>query len=267
MTTVFNLSASTDLEKYYEIFYSEPGEYDNWLRSDKNDSFKDIFIASYRLPEKGVRKFSYDMQLRKIKSYSTDKEYAYAYIEVKRRTSFEMLISGIKKGKITINGAERGQISIDQESGYTIVKGVFEQGVYFFSIKINERFYGIPVIALSNRELPWSERRGFNRAASANVSIVNVNGKASGSDYAGLYKSFCFPHMNDKAEKREVFFKMVNRKKFDREGKNFLITVLSKLLYDEAAENQLKKIGFAEEQIVWWRENFLKGEVCKYDTE
>jgi len=259
------LYADSSIEGYFSVFYKDFSKYDVWLNSDKNDYFKDVFIAAYNLPSKNRRKFKHDLQVRTKRSYSKDDEYSYLYLDIKNRTNFEMIISGIKKGEISINGAKRGDVLIDKDTGYTLMRGVFERGVYFISIKVTERFDHIPILVLSDTNITWSNRRGFNKDASAKVTVSNITGKGKGGIYSNLYGSFCFPYLYNDADSKQSYYFAVNKSTGDK--LSFLIDVLSKPAKDKEASGLLMKGGFSKEQIEWWQKNFFKKEVCKYGAE
>jgi hypothetical protein len=256
------LFADVSLSSHYEVFYMDTAQYDKWVNSERNDHFRDIFISAYNLPSKGKRKFSHKLDVKSMKSYSTDLEYAYLYIDAKSRMNFSIIISGIKKGEVSVNGSKRGDISVQKDTGYSTVSGVLEKGVYFLSIKMSERFEHVPLIALSDTRLAISARKGFNRDASAKVSVANFAGKGIDGIYSDMYKSFCFPHTGDSDEKRTAYYFAANKNR--REGSDLLIDILSRPAKDKNAFEKLTKTGFSATQILWWQENFFTKEVCKY---
>jgi hypothetical protein len=258
-TTLF---ADVSLSSHYEVFYMDIEQYDKWVNLERNDHFRDVFISAYNLPSRGRRKFSHKLDVKSMKSYSTDQEYAYIYIDAQSRTSFSIIISGIKKGEVSVNGSKRGNISVEKDTGYSTVSGVLEKGVYFLSIRIFERFEAIPLIALSDNRLTPSVRKGFNRDASAKVSVINFAGKGVDGIYSDMYKSFCFPYTESNDEKRTAYYFTVNKKHC--EGSGLLIDVLSRPAKDKAAFEKLTKTGFSATQIIWWQESFFTREVCKY---
>ncbi len=265
MSFIYGASISPDT--YYSVFYSNIQEYDKWLNSHKNDHFKDIFIAAYNLPSKGRRKFSFNPDMRIIESYTKDEKYGYIYLEFKTRTNVEMIVSGIKKGTLTINGSKRGDISLEKDSDYVLIHGVFEKGIYFFSLNIIEKFENIPVAALSNRKLSLSKNRGFNRAASANVKVSNIKSSFPGGVFSQLYGGFCFPFDESNPGSRKSFHKLWKKNDTAIKDNSRLIKMLFRASENSNSAETLKKLGFSHDQLSWWQEKFNMNEVCKYGKD
>jgi hypothetical protein len=258
----YTLSASS-IEGYFNVFYSDLNHYDQWLKEDMKDYFKDIFISAFNLPSSNNRKFRHDAQFKIINSYTNDEDYAYVYLDFKTRTSVELIVSGVEKGELNVNGAKRGEISVENDSDYTHISAVFEKGVYFVSIKINKRFNNIPVVALSNRQLSLSKRRGFNRTASANIRVANLKGTLVPGIYSSLFKSFCFPYFKNNDDKRDLFFSVLNKNEESMEGFT-LLGALFKSVKENETVSKLTNKGFSIENLSWWKDKILKNEVCRY---
>jgi hypothetical protein len=260
--SVISLSGEDGLSGYYTVFFTDIDKYEKWVSADKNDRFKDIFISLYYLPDKGKRIFSNEIELKIIDSYSKNESYGYFYTEIASQTPVEFIIYGIRKGEITINGSKKGDIKIDNETGYSHLKGTFEKGVYFVSVKIEKKMEGLPVRVLSNKKLRLSEGKGFTKDASCRFSLTNVSKKTSGDFFSNLYKSFCFPYNNADKDSKELFFSISTRKDLTEIRSNKLIYFLYSLAGRSSVEEKLKKTGFSSIQIDWWKKSFFEREVC-----
>ncbi|HPA55865.1 MAG TPA: hypothetical protein PLX56_00710 [bacterium] len=257
-----SLKGDDGLSNYYALFFSDADKYDKWLATDKNDRFKDIFISLYYLPDKGKRIFSNEIELRIIDSYSKNESYGYFYAEIGSQTPVEFIIYGIKKGEISINGSKKGDIKIENETGYSHLKGTFEKGVYFVSVKIEKKMDGLPVKVLSNKKLKLSEGRGFTKDAASRFFLTNISKKSVRNIFSKLYKGFCFPYNNTDSDSKELFFSISTRKDLTEVRSNKLIYFLSSLAGRSSVEEKLKKIGFSSIQIDWWKKSFFEREVC-----
>jgi hypothetical protein len=257
-----SLKGDDGLSNYYALFFTDMDKYDKWVANDKNDRFKDIFISLYYLPHKGKRVFANEIELKIIDSYSKNESYGYFYVETGSQTPVEFIIYGIKKGDITINGSKKGNIKIENETGYSYLKGTFEKGVYFVSVKIEKRMEGLPVKVLSNKKLKMSEGKGFTKDAACRFSLTNVSKRTSSDLFSKLYKSFCFPYNNADNDSKELFFSISTRKDLTEIRSDKLIYFLSSLAGRSSVEEKLKKTGFSSMQIDWWKKSFFEREVC-----
>ncbi len=258
----FNIYAEKSADDLYSVFYSDGESYSKWLKSDRNNTFKDIFISLYNLPEKNRRKYSHNVDIKVLDSFSDKKtNNAYTYLEFSDRTSVNFVIWGIKSGSIKINGAERGDIKINKDTGFALLKGTFEKGVYFISFMIEERFKGVPVIILSDKKVRTSER-GFNRNAASSVRIYTIKARYPEIEFSALYSGFCFPY--GKETDRAMFYSLSLKKDFPEKSGPLLYDLLQLTLNDKSF-SKLKKIGFSEKELKWWKEQLFKKEVCSYE--
>ncbi|HNW82123.1 MAG TPA: hypothetical protein PKG52_04450 [bacterium] len=257
------LFSQDGLEKYFSVFYNDINEYRKWYQLEKNDHFKDIFIELYNLPKVEKRTLNRNLNLKVLKSLSKDEEYGYLYLDVQTPTSFESVLYGVSNGEIFINGISKGQIKIQSDTGYSYLSGTFQKGVFFVLIRIKDRFKNVPVIMLSNKELNRSVDKGFSKNASFSFNFKNVENTISQSDFLRLFGGFCFPYTNEK--NREQFFSVTAHEKRAGIEKQFLLGDIYNSIYNKKDKEDLLKNGFSQNQIKWWQERFLSGEVCKYD--
>lgn len=255
--------AQKPISELYDVFYSDMKSYEKWLKSDRNNTLKDIFINLYNLPANGKRKYSDNIKVKVQKGLSDNKvQNAYTYLEFNERSNVNLVIWGIKKGTVKINGAERGAISIDSDTGFAVLKGVFEKGAYFISFNIKKRFPGVPVKVISDKKVKISQR-GFNRNAACSVKLYNIKPRYPEVDLSGLYSGFCFPYSNENY--REIFYALILKKEFQSDSKDSLFYNLYSLTVNDKNKSILKKAGFNEEQIDWWKKQLFEKEVCGYE--
>lgn len=264
--SVISLSAEDGLSDYYSVFFTDIDKYDKWVGKDKDNRFKDIFISLYNLPDKGRRIFQNEIELKIIESYSKNESYGYFYVEAASSMPVEFIIYGIRKGEIRINGSKKGDIKIESETGYSHLKGTFEKGVYFVSLKIEKQMEGLPVKILSNKKLKLSEGKGFTKDASCQFSMMNVSKRSAGDIFSKLYESFCFPYNNTDSDSKELFFSISTRKDLTDIRSNKLIFFLYSLAGRSSVEEKLKKTGFLQSQIDYWKKSFFEREVCFNET-
>lgn len=260
----FSLYAGSSPENYYKVFYLKPEKYHDWLKADKNDSFKEIFATLYDLPVSKVRKFSDLPKFKEIQGLSGKTSYVYLYIEISVRTEASILFYGIKNGEISVNGMKRGGISLSSDRGYAILKGTYEKGIYFVSVKVEEKNWKTGITVLSDKSLKSTEKKGFTKTASSTLTVKNVDNADQSNAFSTLYESFCFPYFEDIPGSGELFFEMTENTS-EASGAKFLISLLRSSKDNKDAVKLLKKLGFTEKSIKVWQERFLKKGVCKYE--
>lgn len=257
-----NLLADDSLEKYFSVFYNNSNEYKKWYQLDKNDYFKDIFIELYHLPKIAKRTLNSKVEIKTVKSLSKNEEYGYLYLDVSSKVRFETVFYGIRKGEIIINGVEKGAIRINSDTGYANLSGSFEKGIFFVLIKIKERMNNVPVVAISNVSFKNSQDKGFSKNGIFSVKLTNVD-KGKDNTFSSLYEGFCFPF--SKGSGRDLFFVISRKEKNVPDMEHtFLNDIYTSIYIKNDKENLLKK-GFTEEDIIWWKDKLLAGEVCKYE--
>jgi len=255
--------AQNPIRELYDVFYSDMKSYEKWLKSDRENTLKDVFINLYNLPANGKRKYSNDVKIKVHKGLSDDSiQNAYTYLEFNERTNVNLVIWGIKKGTVKINGAERGTIAINSDTGFAVLKGVFEKGAYFVSFNIEKRFEGVPVKVLSDKKVKISQR-GFNRKAACSVKLHNIKPRYPEVDLSGLYRGFCFPYSDENY--RETFYSLMLKKEFRPDSRNSLFYNLYSLTVNDKNKSKLEKTGFDEKQIKWWKKQLFEKEVCGYE--
>lgn len=260
----FSVYAESSLEDYYRVFYLPQTKYQAWLKTDKNDSFKDVFAALYNLPFSKVRKFGNLPKFKEIQGLSGKTSYLYLYIEIPARTDAAILFHGIKKGEISVNGMKRGRISLSSDRGYALLKGTYEKGIYFVSVKVEEKNDKTGITVLSDKNLKSTVKQGFTKSAKSNLSLKNVDSKDKSNTFSAFLGSFCFPYFEDIPESKELFFEMTENSSETADGK-MLISLIRSSKSNENSLKSLKKLGFTEKDLEIWQEKFLKEGVCEHE--
>lgn len=258
----FSLYAENSLENYYKVFYLKPEKYQEWLKTDKNDSFKEVFAALYGLPVFKSRKFGSLPEFKEIPGLSGKTSYVYLYLEFAGRTEAAVLFHGIKRGEISVNGMSRGKISLSSDLGYAVLKGTYEKGVYFVSVKVEEKNEKTGITVLSDKTLKNSAKRGFTKSAASTLTVKNFDNRDKSGAFSTFFNSFCFPYFEDVQGSRELFFEMTE-KSSEITGNKTLISFLYNSKDNKESFNRLRKLGFSEKNLKMWHEFFLKKGVCK----
>ncbi|MBO7128022.1 hypothetical protein J6W78_10850 [bacterium] len=257
----YSLYAESSLEDYYRVFYLPHTKYQTWLKTDKNDSFKEVFATLYNLPFSKVRKFGNFPKSKEIQGLSGKTSYLYLYIEIPAHTDAAILFHGIKKGEVSVNGMKRGKISLSSDRGYAVLKGTYEKGIYFMSVKIEEKNEKTGITVLSDKNLKSTVKQGFTKSAKSNLSLKNFDSKDKSNAFSAFFDSFCFPYFEDIPESKELFFEMTENNSETAESKT-LISLIRSAKSNKDSLKSLKKLGFTEKNIEIWQENFLKQGVC-----
>ena len=240
----------------------QPNKYQEWLKTDKNDSFKEVFAALYNLPFEKVRKFGSTPEFKEIRGLSGKTSYIYLYIEITAHTDASILFHGIKSGEVSVNGMKRGRISLSSDRGYAILKGTYEKGIYFVSVKVDEKNEKTGITVLSDKNLKSSLKQGFTKSAASTLALKNFDSKDKSNAFSVFFDSFCFPYFEDMPESRELFFEMAENVS-ETTGDKTLISLLRSSKNSTESLKLLKKMGFTENSIDMWQEKFLKKGVCE----
>ena len=258
----FSIYAESSLEEYYKVFYLPYSKYQEWLQTNKNDSFKDVFTALYGLPSSKVRKFHNTPNFKEIQGLSGKSSYIYLYIEIDAHTDAAILFHGIKKGEISVNGMNRGKISLSSDRGYAVLKGTYEKGIYFVSVNVEEKNEKTGITILSDKNLKNSVKHGFTKSAASTLAVKNFDSRDKSDVFSTFFDSFCFPYFEDMPESRELFFEMAENAS-ETAGNKALISLLRSSKSSVESLKSLKKLGFNENSIYGWQEKFLKKGVCE----
>jgi hypothetical protein len=259
----FSLFAESSLNDYFQVFYQKPESFSAWLKKDKKDNFKDVFINLYNLPALKARKFTHEHKVKEIPGLSGKTSYVYFYFEFESRTDAELLFYGIKNGEISVNGMSRGRISVLSDRGYSVLKGTYEKGIYFISVEVIEKNDNTGIVVLSDKKLKNSEKRGFTKSAKSTLSVRNFDNSDKSGTFSMLFGSFCFPYFENIAGSRDVFFEILNKN--EKIESRLLIAQLYSSKENEKSSKLLKKIGFLDKNLNFWQEKFLNREVCRYE--
>ena len=260
----FSVYAESSLEDYYRVFYLPQTKYQTWLKTDKNDSFKEVFATLYGLPFSKVRKFGNAPKFKEIQGLSGSTSYLYLYIEIPAHTDAAILFHGISKGEVSVNGMKRGKISLSSDRGYAVLKGTYEKGIYFVSVKVEEKNEKTGITVLSDKNLKSAARQGFTKSAKSNLSVKNFDSRDKSRAFSAFFDSFCFPYFEDIQNSRELFFEMTENSSETSESKT-LISLIRSSKNSKDALKSLKKLGFTEKNLEIWQEKFLKKGVCEHE--
>jgi len=257
-------AASFSIEDSYNSFYLSPELFKEWTKNNSDSYDKDIFLAQWYLPAEG-RKYGRRIFTNKITSYANSNVfYAYLYVDAKSKTSFNIVASGVKQGIVKINGREKGTLSLAKETDYSILSFNLSKGVHYIVLSVSEQFASLPIVLLSDRKIELSEKRGFDSNVSSSVSVATFKSKIPEDVFAlhrELYDNFCFPFSGDSAKDIDEFLKIA----LPSEKGTSIIGLLSVMEKDSSAEDELKKAGFDEDSLLWWKEQFKKRKVCSND--
>ena len=259
----FSLYAESSLEDYYRVFYLSPAKYQTWLKTDKNDAFKEVFASLYGLPFSNHRKFSNFPEFKEIEGLSGKTSYVYLYIEITSHTDAAILFHGIKSGEISVNGMKRGKISLASDRGYAVLKGTYEKGIYFVSVKVEEKNEKTGITVLSDKNLKSAAKQGFTKSAASTLSVKNSDSRDKSNAFSTFWESFCFPYFEDIPDSRGLFFEMADSSE-STDGKT-LISLIRSSKDNKESFKSLKKLGFTEKSLEKWQENFLKKGVCEHE--
>ena len=235
----------------------KPGKYQEWLKTGRNDSFKEVFATLYGLPISKMRKFDNATKFKEIQGLSGRTSYVYLYIEIPNHTDASILFHGIKSGEVSVNGMKRGRISLSSDRGYAVLKGTYETGIYFVSVKVEEKNEKTGITVLSDKALKSTEKQGFTKSAASTLALKNFDSKDKSGAFSTFFSSFCFPYFEDMPESRELFFAMAENAS-ETVGDNTLISLLRSSKNSAESLKLLKKMGFTENSIDAWQEKFLK---------
>ena len=260
----FSVYAESSLENYYRVFYMPPAKYQTWLKTDTNDSFKEVFAALYNLPFSKVRKYGNALKFKEIQGLSGKTSYIYLYIEIAAHTDAAILFHGIKKGEISVNGMKRGGISPSSDRGYAVLKGTYEKGIYFVSVKVEEKNEKTGITVLSDKNLKSAVKHGFTKSAKSTLTVKNFDSSDKSNTFSTFFDSFCFPYFEEIPDSRGLFFEMTENSPENADSKT-LISLIRSSKNNKDSVKSLKKIGFTEKNLEVWQENFLKKGVCRHE--
>ncbi len=244
----------------YRVFYLPLPEASVWMVKEKGDPAKDLFLARHHLPLKG-RGAVTTVPVTVSKSYAGEGEFFHLYLEADRKNSFVLSLAGVAKGTIAVNGEQKGTIALAGPADYAKIEVTLAPGVYAILFAIEKRQAGMPVTLLSDEPLTFSTR-GFTRSFSSSVRVT-ARAANDGDIMARLYRTACIPAPQDDEKGRAAW-----QAAFGAPAEEFVydekqpLMVLLRNSGNEKARAALMKAGFTETMLAWWRELFIKGEVC-----
>lgn len=243
----------------YRVFHMPFSEVSGWLKKDQSDRLKDVFLARYHLPlagRGGVRQISVDT----VKSYNGGQEYASIYIEAPKKETYVFFVSGILRGTVAVNGEQKGVLSASDPFGHLTIELTVEPGVYSVLFSFEPGHRNAPLVILADREVTPSSR-GFTKKFRSSVKIKQRS--FPGGELAGwLYDKNIFPVPQDDEKGQKAWGGAFGKASgpFVYEEKQSL-AVLLRNMGDDKAKATLKKAGFTEEMLTWWRERLSREEV------
>lgn len=256
------------IEDYFSSLYLPVPEFSSWLKKSPKEEEKDLFLASFMLPQTGRTEYKYNIPVKIIKSITHQgRDYFYFYIKAEKSVSFSLIISGVKSASLDINGTKKGEINLKDHFNYAKTAATLEKGVYLFSFTVNEFFGNMPVTVLSNKQIELSTKKGFNLNAKAAAKIENITENYIDAEnvFRTLIEGFCFPYKDEDVKSREVFFSLSEEDASKKMETLSLIQVLSLSVNKEEAKKYLLKNGFSDDKIDWWQKNLKKRKVCAYE--
>ena len=155
-------------------------------------------------------------------------------------------------------------ISLSSDRGYAVLNGTYEQGIYFISVRVDEKNEKTGITVLSDKTLKNAEKHGFTKSAASTLTVKNFDSKDKSGAFSTFLDSFCFPYFEDIPNSRGLFFEMTDNTR-ESFGSKMLISLLRSSKDDKEALNSLKKLGFTETSIQLWQEKFLKKGVCGHE--
>lgn len=258
---VFFYTLILTAEDFFQCsFYQKPNSFVSFLKTNRHSRKKDLLINRYHLPLSG-RVYKYDFPVKKVESFTDGKENYYIYLKCRSKCSYSILFSGIAKGTVSINGSKRGNIDLKSVSDYSLLTLNLSKGIYFFSLVVKEKYQNFPITILSDKRVKISAKRGFNRDAKAFAVLKNINISKNNSIFEDeLYKSFCFPFCSFSKDSLNA---EINSIDFSEYSGAFdatpIIVLLSRVAYDKDVFNYLKKLGFTNSDLDWWKIKSKKG--------
>jgi len=261
-----NLSASDTFTNFYTSLYKTMPQFSSWVKKERNNVEKDIFLSLYNLPSSRKRVFRHRLPSKFIENYSSEKKISYYYIKTNHRISFKLIFAGIKRGHIKINGKDSGVIRLKKSRNYAKAAVTLEKGIYFFSITVEEMFPGFPMTVLSDKRLKFSKDKGFNRNAKSSMKLYNItkNSRSEDDIFLHLYNRLCFPFNFKSAESDEnSYYSLFTTDIISNIKDKPLIELLAVLPYNSEVGKFLIKKGFSKDEINWWKSVMNSGRVCR----
>ena len=159
---------------------------------------------------------------------------------------------------------KRGRIALSSDRGYAVLKGTYEKGIYFVSVKIEEKNEKTGITVLSDKSLKSVVKQGFTKSAASTLTVKNFENSDKSGAFSTFFSSFCFPYFEDIPDSREFFFEMADNTQ-ETAAAGTLLHLLHSSKNSDDSLKALKKLGFSDKNIETWQEKFLKKGVCEHE--
>lgn len=144
------------------------------------------------------------------------------------------------------------------------MKGTYEKGIYFISVKVEEKNEKTGITLLSDKNLKSAVKQGFTKSASSSLAVKNFDSSDKSGTFNMFFSSSCFPYFEDMPESRELFFEIAENSS-ETAGNKTLISLLRSSKNSNESLNILKKLGFSDKNLEKWQNIFLKKGVCGHE--
>lgn len=240
----------------YRVFSMPLSEASGWLKKDKGDRVKDIFLARYHLPlafRGGIQRISVEV----VKSYNAAQEYASFYIEAPKRETCVFFVSGILKGAVVVNGEQKGVLSPAGPFDHSTIELTMEPGIYSVLFSFERPSRDASIVVLADRPVTFSSR-GFTKNFRSSVK-VREHSCPEGELLEWLYEKRVFPAPQDDDRGYKAgrsFYEEPDAMVDNMMDEKTPLLFLLRHSKEKKAQEMLKAIGFDEKELEWW-ERFL----------
>ncbi len=251
---VFPIFAATPATSYadlYRVFHMPLSDVSGWLKKDKGDRVKDLFLARYHLPltgRGGIQRIPLDV----VKSYNEGLRYAPLCVEAPKKETFLFLFSGIFRGTIAVNGEQKGVFSPEHPFDHSTTELTLDPGVYSVLFTFEPPARDEAPLLLADRPITYASR-GFTKNFRSSLKVREH--PFPERELAGwLYENGILPSSQDDdlgyAVTRAVDDPTATIK--DGLSEKTPLLVLLRHTEDKKAREMLKRIGFDDEALEWW---------------
>ncbi len=252
------------LSDFWGQFYTTPQNLSLSMQKEPPNALKEYLASLYKLPVSPKRVYKHLMPVSLYKSLVASREFFYLYIDTPQVLKTTLLVGGVKKGSVSVNGGKKQQFDLEKNEPLLKLSLALPKGAAYIIVELIERSTGLPVTVLSDKPLPLS-KRGFTKNGAASASLSSV--KVEGFDIAildSLYKRFCFP-LPEGSPHNAVFERLATATEAEPvagAGEPVLLELLYRQKADEASRLLLEKLGFTPESLSWWGEMLVAGRMC-----
>ncbi|HNT28105.1 MAG TPA: hypothetical protein PKH10_08000 [bacterium] len=248
---VFAATSTASYTDLYRVFHMPLSEVPGWLKKNKGDRLKDLFLARYHLPLT-ARGAMQRVPLDIARSYNEGYQYATLYIEAPKKETFFFLLSGILKGTIAVNGEQKGTLSPAHPFDHSTIELTLEPGVYSVLFAFEPLSCDGQFILLTDRAITYASR-GFTRNFRSTLKVrEHPCPKRELAEW--LYERRIFPFSQDD-DHTYAATRTVDDPEATVENdfcEKTPLLVLLRHAKDRKAREMLSGIGFDEKALEWW---------------